>query len=300
MRQLISKLTYKRVGVATLTTGMCLLTYKKFNNREYTKNKQPFPHLPASNSFERIYDRCAYYLPNKEQYTVIERDASGKIVNREYIVRGKRQGISFQDNGTFKIYTNYKDDIQTGETKVYDTYDRLVSLTMYDNNKIVSQELYDDRGLSINLPEEGEFVAWKVDIDKRGDELRPVAIQLRIPKDAKRLTPYYLQGPKGNYTCGRVDRAVVEKIIDNNFNKLQIVQNPIFNQHEIKVGQTITTDQFNHNKNDIYDGSGINVYLTKEIAEKSLYLVHTYVGILSVHLPWKEEYEREERLRELF
>ena len=89
-------------------------------------------------------------------------------------------------------------------------YDRLVSYRQCMIIIIVSQELY-DRGLCINLPEEGEFITWKVDIDKRGDELRPILIQLRIPKDAKRLTPYYLQGQKGNYTCGCVDSAVVEK-----------------------------------------------------------------------------------------
>jgi antitoxin component YwqK of YwqJK toxin-antitoxin module len=302
MHQFISRLTYKRVGGITLTIGLtsgfCLLTYKKFNNRESTKsNASFFPYLSSSNSFEKIYDRGAYYLPNKEQYTVIERNQDGDVVTRDYIVHGKKQGIRFQDNGTFKTYTNYKDDTRTGETNVYDIHDKLVSTTIYDDDKIISQKLYDDTGLCINLSEEGELIAWKVDIDRRGDELRPVIIQVRIPKEAKRLTPYYLQGPKGNYTIGRVDTVIIESIVDNNFNNLQTMQHSIFNGQKFEVGQTIVVDEFNNDKNDIY-GKGINVYLTKDHAIKSFGLMHTYIGILSVHQPWKQEYELEEQLRE--
>lgn len=215
----------------------------------------------------KVYDRDRWYFPDKNKYTIYDRDPDCTVMERERYVDGIVSGTWYKDTGKYKMYTEYNSNGQKQMVTCITYNNQLKSETMYRNGQISSQETFDDKGNYINLPEKGEFEISKADIDNRDGELRPVIIKLKVPADSQRVTIYYSPEKREHNMIGRVEYAVVEDIIDNNNNKLKSIKSD-FDGLEYKIGEIVKAKHFNADPGNIH-GPGISVSLTEEALKKT-------------------------------
>jgi hypothetical protein len=171
----------------------------------------------------------------------------------------KRIGIHY-------AHITYKNDI-TSAVKIFDNYKRLILDCKCEDGVLVEQKIFSKFGECLNLPE-GEIFVWKA---CKHAEI-PVYVQLRVPDEAERITPFYqdllyqLQYPLDHAHRGRVEYGYVEDIIGLDGTEYDTASSSYCSpalKLTYKKGRLVTPDKHD-NRPHVFDSHGIHVCLRRE------------------------------------
>jgi len=217
----------------------------------------------------KIYKRGVFYLPDKRNFDYV-RKYNDQITEKGTIVNGKREGEWYEHTFKYNIYKTYVNDI-LDEVKSFDLKGRLVRLTKYYSGEIISQTVYNEDGQCTNLPD-GEIIVWKACMHYPNNNINheiQVYVKLRVPKEAKRITPFVNHIPEEHK--GRVEYAHVEDIIDKDGNTydtaVSFVAQDVNRELVYVKGKDIKPDSYNHNPNHNCS-HGIHVHLYKNDCDR--------------------------------
>lgn len=139
----------------------------------------------------------ATYRDDKLEGEYVAMDPDGTITEKSHYIEkshykeGKKDGLSitFDDEGQ-KIEAEYHAGKRDGVTTTWDSKGKLKKRVNYKQGKLVRVLSHiDEQGRETVLPE-GEIDVWKLCGVWRNGERHYVYVQIRVPKSARRVTPY--------------------------------------------------------------------------------------------------------------
>jgi hypothetical protein len=213
----------------------------------------------------------------------------GIIYEHGNYINNKREGEWYEKNNEYEFFVVYVNDKMNGSGKLLNKKKELISEFEMFDDKIIKQKLYNNSGKCTNLPD-GEIIVWKAgyshsscssnlvnnNLDNNLDKLSPIKvyIKLRVPIEARRVTPFY-QPPYFFHQShphyieplrhkGRVEYAYVDDIIDkdgNSYNKATSFVHSL--QFDYIKKSMVKPDSYDDDPNN-ESSHGINVHLFVE------------------------------------
>ncbi len=167
---------YKRIIIFSIGT---LVSCKLFKMTECNLN------------IKKIYNRDLFFFPYNRQYMSITKDEKNNIIKKGMMLNNKKHGPWIYVYDGYTVYEDYVNGDVNGEHKVIDNNNNLVCVGRVKLNQMISQKLYNSEGVCVNLPENGDFVTYKIETIDKGKSCGDILIKLHVKSSARRVTPYH-------------------------------------------------------------------------------------------------------------